>query len=117
MSSFIFLFMFVVPAAVLCWRLVVTKSRQQWLRIGAAAAAMATIAGAFVVYDEVADFDFKDWRSDVGLIAAMSGSAYLLAWAQRHRGNRRNRTISIIAAIIGLVPVIGAIATAMLFHE
>jgi hypothetical protein len=112
----LFIPMFLVPAGVLCWRLVVTKSRQRWLRVGAAAAAMATLVGAFVVYDEIADFPLKDWRSDLGLVAAASGSAYLLAWSQRHRGNRRHRTVSIIAAIVGLVPIAGAIATALLLR-
>ena len=114
MFDLVYLAMFLVPAAALCWRLVVTKSRQNWLKVGAAAAAMATIAGAFVVYDEIDDFDFKDWRSDVGLLAAMCGSLYLLGWSRRHRGNRQHRTLSIIAAIIGLVPVVGAVATAFL---
>ena len=64
---------------------------------------MMTAVGAFVVYDHLADFKFRDWRSDIGLAAASSGSVYLIAWAQRH-GNRRHRTVSIIAAIVGLVP-------------
>ena len=117
MFGYIFLLMFLVPAAALCWRLVVTKSRQNWLKVGAAAAVMATIAGAFVVYDEIDDFEFRDWRSDVGLVAAMCGSFYLLAWSRRSRGNRQHRTLSIIAAIIGLVPVVGAIATAFLLVD
>jgi hypothetical protein len=111
----LFLILFLVPVAALVWRLVVTKTRSHWIRVGAAGAAMVTAVGAFVVYDDLADFSFKDWRGDIGLIASMTGSAYLLAWAQRSRGNRRHRTLSIIAAIVGLVPVAGAILTGLLF--
>ena len=112
--SFAFLILFMVPIAALCWRLVVSKTRAQWIRVGAAAAAMVTAVGAFVVFDDLSDFNFKDWRADVALLAAMTGSIYLLAWSQR-RGNRRHRTLSIIAAVIGLVPVIGAILTGLFY--
>ena len=112
--SFVFLALFLVPIAALCWRLVVSKTRAQWIRVGAAAAAMVTAVGAFVVFDDLGDFNFKDWRADVALLAAMSGSIYLLAWSQRH-GNRRHRTVSIIAAIVGLVPVAGAVLTGLLY--
>jgi hypothetical protein len=115
--SGIFLILFLVPAAVLCWRIVVTKTRTHWLRIGAAAAAMINIVGSFVVYDKLYDFDFKDWRDDLALAAAATASIYLLGWAQRHRTNQRHRTISIIGAIIGLVPVVAAVATALLLRE
>lgn len=113
----VFLVMFLVPAAVLCWRVIVSKTRKRWRRAGAAAAAMTTVVGAFIVFDDLVDFKFKDWRSDVALVAAMSGSIYLLVWAQHHRGNRRHRTISIMAAIVGLVPVLGTIATTLLIRE
>ena len=112
--SFAFLILFLVPIAALCWRLVVSKTRAQWIRVGAAAAAMMTAVGAFTIFDDLGNFNFKDWRADVGLVAAMSGSIYLLAWAQRH-GNRRHRTLSIIAAVIGLVPIAGAILTGLLY--
>jgi hypothetical protein len=109
-----FLLMFFVPIAALCWRVVVSKTRAQWIRIGGAAAAMTTTVGALIVFDDLSDFSFKDWRADVALVASMSGSLYLLAWSQRH-GNRRHRTVSVIAAIVGLVPVAGAILTGFLF--
>jgi hypothetical protein len=115
LMNFIFLLMFMVPVAALCWRVVVSKTRAHWIRIGAAAAAMITVVGAVVVFDNLSEFSLKEWRSDVALAAASVGSIYLIAWAQRHHGNRRHRTISIIAAIVGLVPVAGAIATALLF--
>ena len=109
------LLLFAVPIAALLWRLVVSKTRANWIRAGAAGAATMTAVGAFVVYDKLADFNFKDWRSDVGLVAAASGSVYLFAWSQRQHGNRRHRTVSIIAAVIGLVPIAGAILTGILF--
>jgi hypothetical protein len=112
--SFIFLILFLVPIAALCWRLIVSKTRAHWIRVGAAGAAMVTAVGAFIVFDDLVDFNFKDWRADVGLVAAMSGSVYLLGWSQRH-GNRRHRTASIIGAIVGLVPILAAIAAAILF--
>ena len=112
--GFIFLVMFLMPVGVLCWRVVVTKSRKQWRRVGAAAAAMMTTVGAFIVFDDLTSFPFKDWRSDIALVASMSGSFYLLFWARHHRGNRRHRTISIIAAIVGLVPVVGTVFTTLL---
>ena len=117
MYALVLLVFFVIPVAVLCWRVVVTKTRTQWLRVGAAAAAMLTLVGAAVVYDDLMDFKFSDWRADIGLVAAMSGSVYLLLWSQRKHSNRRHRTISTIAAIIGLVPVVGIVVTALLFGE
>lgn len=117
MIEIVFLILFLVPTIVLCWRVVVTKSRRTWRRAGAATAATTTAVGAFVIFDRLAAFDFKDWRNDLALAAASSGSLYLLAWAQHPRGNHRHRTISIIAAIIGLVPVAGTIATVLLFRN
>jgi hypothetical protein len=114
MLNIVFLALFFVPIAALVWRLVVSKTRAQWIRVGAAGAAMMTAVGAFVVFDDLDDFSFKDWRGDIALLAAMSGSIYLLAWSSRH-GNSRHRTISIVAAIVGLVPVFGAVASALMF--
>lgn len=113
--EYLFLILFLVPIVALCWRVVVSKTRTSWLRIGAACAAMASAVGAFVVYDELSDFEFKEWRDDLGLLAAMLASLYLLAWSVRKAGNHRHRTVSIIAAIIGLVPVIGTVASALIF--
>ena len=115
MLNLVFLFLFFVPVAALIWRVVVSKTRANWIRIGAAGAAMTTAVGAFGVYDDLGNFSFKEWRADIALLASMSGSVYLLGWAQRPHGNRSHRTISIIAAIVGLVPVVGAIAAALLF--
>ena len=112
----VFLALFLVPVAVLCWRLVVTRTRTRLLRIGAAAAAMVTLVGALVVYDDLYNFTFADWRSGAALVAASSGSLYLLGWSLRHRSNQRHRTISIIAAIVGLVPAVAAVATVLIFR-
>jgi hypothetical protein len=117
MLDYVFLLLFLVPAIVLGWRLVITKSRTHWLRVGAAGAAMVTIVGAFIVFDNLTDFHFKDWRSDIGLAAATTGSVYLLAWSQRKHSNRRHRTISLVAAIVGLVPVAGTILSTLLLQE
>jgi len=113
----IFLVLFLIPAIVLAWRIVVTKSRSWPRKIGAAAAVMATIVGALVVYDDLYSFEFKDWRADLSLLAAVSASIYLLAWSRKHRGNKRHKTVSIIAAIIGLVPFVATIATALLLKQ
>jgi hypothetical protein len=115
MLNLVFLALFFVPIAALIWRVVVSKTRANWIRIGAAGAAMTTAVGAFVVYDDLGNFSFKDWRADIALLASMSGSIYLLGWASRPHGNRSHRTISIIAAVVGLVPVVGALAAAFLF--
>ena len=115
MISLVFLVLFFVPVAALVWRMVVSQTRAHWIRVGAAGAAMTTAVGAFVVYDDLGDFSFKDWRADVALFASMTGSLYLLGWAARPHSNHSHRTISIIAAIVGFVPVIGAVAAAFLF--
>lgn len=115
MINLVFLVLFFVPVAALVWRMIVSRTRAHWIRVGAAGAAMTTAVGALVVYDDLGDFSFKDWRADVALLASMTGSLFLLGWASRPHGNRSHRTISIIAAIIGFVPVIGAVAAAFLF--
>ena len=113
--AFVLLPLFLVPAGALLWRLIVTKTRAVWIRVGAAAAAMMTLLGAFMLVGPIADFNFRDWRSVFALVCAASGSVYLLLWSQRKHGNRRHRTVSIMAALIGLVPVIGAVLSGLLF--
>ena len=117
MLDYVFLLMFLIPAAVLCWRVIVTKTRAHWIRVGAAGAAMITAVGAVLVFHSLTDFQFKDWRSDVGLAAAVSGSVYLLLWSQRKHSNRRHRTISVVAAIVGFVPLVGTVLSTLLFQE
>ena len=113
--QWITLALFLVPAGALLWRVVVSKSRSWLLRMGGAGAAMITIVGAFTVFDDLGDFQFKDWRDDLALAAALSGSIYLLIWALRHRTNQRHRTISIIAAIIGFIPFIATVGSVLMF--
>lgn len=107
--------LFLVPAGALLWRVVVSKSRSWMLRIGGAGAAMITIVGAVTVFGDMGDFEFKDWRNDVALAAALAASIYLLIWATRHRTNQRHRTISIIAAIVGLIPFVATVASTLMF--
>jgi hypothetical protein len=105
----------VVPVAVLGWRLVVSKTRTTWIRVGAAAAAMTTVVGAVALMPRVTDFHFADWRDDFALAASLTGSAYLLVWALRKHSNRRHRTMSIIAACIGFAPAIAIALNALFF--
>ena len=42
LMAYLFILVFLVPVAALIWRLVVSKTRAHWIRIGAAAAAMVT---------------------------------------------------------------------------
>ena len=116
MYGYLSVLLLLVPAGVLGWRIVVSKTRHDWIKIGAAAAAMATLVGAVTIAPYLEDFDSRDWRLDAGMVAAVSGSIYLLAWSQRKYGNRQHRTISIVAAIIGLVPVVASLATSLLFR-
>src|SRR6476469_4154944 len=112
----IFLLLFLVPIAALLWRLVVSRTRAHWIRVGAAAAAMLTAVGAFMVFQDLAYFHFRGWLEDSARLASTAGSFYLLAWSMR-RGDRGHRTISVIAAIVGLVPVAGALLTGLLVGE
>jgi uncharacterized membrane protein YfcA len=117
MYGYVALLLFLIPVGVLCWRVVVSKTRRQWLRIGGASAAMATLVGAVTIFPYVEDFNFREWRLDVGMVAASTGSLYLLAWSQRKHSNRRHRTFSIVAAIVGLIPIVSALATNLLFRD
>jgi hypothetical protein len=112
------LILLLVPVALLFWRAVSSKSRLP-RRLGAAAAAMLTLVGAAVGENAPSENFLKTMRlSDVrdafALLAAASGSLYLLWWSTRG-GRATNRTLSIIAAVIGLVPIIAAIANAVIF--
>ena len=107
-----------IPAIVLLWRVIVSKQRK-WVRGGAATAAMLTIVGSFVMPSldiaNVSSFRLHSVREAIGLLAATTGPVYLLLWARKHRGRGRSRTMSILAAIVGLVPIFAAIAVAIFF--
>jgi hypothetical protein len=79
--------------------------------------AKATLVGAATIFPYVEDFNFRDWRLDVGLAAATTGSVYLLGWSQRKHSNRRHRTISVVAAVVGLIPIVSTLATNLLLKD
>jgi hypothetical protein len=117
MYGYVSLLLFLIPVGVLCWRVVVSKTRRQWIKIGGASAAMATLVGAATIFPYVEDFNFRDWRLDVGLAAATTGSVDLLGWSQRKHSNRRHRTISVVAAVVGLIPIVSTLATNLLLKD
>lgn len=108
-----------VPVAALGWRIVASKSR--WPRkAGAAAAAMLTLVGAAASENAPSEtflttMRIINVRDAIAVLAASSGSLYLLWWASSHRGRAMYKTVSIVAAILGLVPIIGAVANAILY--
>jgi hypothetical protein len=116
----IFTLLFLVPIAALMWLVVVSHSR--WpKRIGAAAAAMVTAVGAVtappLVPSDLTEYRIANVREAVALLAASTGSLYLLLWTRIHHGRGRNRTLATIAAIIGLVPVAAALVVALYVQE
>lgn len=114
----IFMVILWVPAIVLLWRTIVSK--QRWpVRVGAAACAMLTIVGSFTMPKldmfNVGGYRLSSTRDALALLAAVTGPVFLLLWSRKHRGRGRSKTVSIIAAIIGLVPIVAAIAVAIFF--
>jgi hypothetical protein len=111
----IFTLLLLVPVAALLWLALVSHSGMP-KRIGAIAAAAVTVAGAMsvppMVPDELGSYRIATARDVLALVAAAAGSIYLLVWTRIHRGRGRNRTLASIAAIIGLVPILAAIAAA-----
>jgi peptidoglycan/LPS O-acetylase OafA/YrhL len=118
MTPIFYLALLAVPAAVLLWRVVVSKQKTR-VRIGAAVCAMLTLVGAVVMprfaFGESDTSHLETIRDGLAVLAAASGPLYLLFWSRKHRGRGRSRTISIIAAIIGLVPIVATLATALIF--
>jgi hypothetical protein len=116
----IFLLLFAVPVAALLWLAAVSHSR--WSkRIGAATAAMVTVVGAVaappLVPDDLSNYQISNARDGAALLAASAGSIYLLIWSRIHHGRGRNRTLASIAAIVGLVPILAALAAAFYAAE
>ena len=111
----IFTLLLLVPVAALLWLALVSHSGMP-KRVGAIAAAAVTLAGAMSVPpmapDELGSYRIATSRDVLALAAAAAGSIYLLVWTKIHRGRGRNRTLASIAAIIGLVPILAAIAAA-----
>ncbi len=109
-----------VPVIVLLWRTIVSK--QNWpVRIGAATAATLTAVGSvtapWVNFTDVSDYRVEGVRDWIALAACCVGPAYLYLWSRKHRGRGRSKTISIIAAIIGAVPIIAALTLYVLYTE
>src|SRR3954451_17428979 len=116
----IFLLLFLVPVAALLWLALASHSR--WpKRVGAITAAMVTVVGAVsmppLIPDELATYEIGNVRQIAAIAAASAGSLYLLVWTQIHRGRGRNRTLASIAAIVGLVPILAAVAAAFYSAE
>jgi hypothetical protein len=113
-----FMILLLIPAIVLLWRVVVSK--QRWaVRAGAATGAMLTVVGSVTMprldLFNVAGYHLTSVRDAIALLAATSGPIYLLLWSRKHRGRGRSKTISIIAAIVGLVPIVAAVGVAIFF--
>lgn len=116
----IFLLLFLVPVAALLWLAMVSHSR--WpMRVGAITAAMVTVVGAVsmppIVPDELSNYQIGTVRQITAIVAASAGSLYLLVWTRIHHGRGRNRTLASIAAIVGLVPILAAVAAALYSAE
>ena len=105
-----------IPVAVLLWRMIVSK--QKWpVRIGAAAAAMLTFVGSFTVRGEAGGFRIAGTREWIALALCAVGPAYLFLWSRKHHGRKHSKTVSLIAAIIGFVPILGAILITLYYAE
>lgn len=117
LSMFYVAFLF-IPAATLAWRAIVSKQKIR-VRAGAAVCAMLTVVGAIAMPQFVIDGSettrLETARDGLSVLAAASGPIYLLFWSRKHRGRGQSRTISIIAAVIGLVPIAATLATALIF--
>jgi hypothetical protein len=109
-----------VPIAALLWLALI--SRSHWpMRVGAVAAAAVTMVGAATMPpltpSDLSNYDIANVRDVTAIVAATVGSLYLLAWFRLHRGRGRNRTLATIAGIIGLVPILAAVAAALYSAE
>ncbi|MES2119576.1 MAG: hypothetical protein V4513_03245 [Pseudomonadota bacterium] len=117
-TTLLFIVLLAIPAIVLFYRTVVSKQKVI-VRAGAGAAAMLTLVGAFVMprfaLGQSDVYRLSSMRDGLALLAAASGPLYLLFWSRKHRGRGRSRTISIIAAIVGLVPIVATLAIAMIY--
>lgn len=116
--TLVFILILAVPAIVLFYRTVVSKQKKA-VRVGAAATAMLTLVGAIAMprfaIGEGDTYRLSSVRDGLALLAAASGPIYLLFWSRKHRGRGRSRTISIIAAIVGLVPIVATLAIALIY--
>jgi hypothetical protein len=114
-----FLYLLWIPALVLLWRTIVSK--QGWrVRIGAATAAMLSFVGSVTappLFLNLELYRISAPRDFLALAVAAVGPIYLLLWARKSRGRGRSKTVSMIAGIFGLVPILGALAVAFMYTE
>lgn len=107
-----------VPAGVLLWRVIVSKQKIA-VRAGAAVCAMLTLVGAIVMphfaLGEQDTSRLETVRDGLAILGAASGPVYLLFWSRKHRGRGKSKTISVFAAVIGLVPIVATLATALMY--
>ena len=104
-----------ISVAVLLWRMVVSK--QQWpVRLGAAAAAMLTFVGSITATGGN-NFEIQGSREWVALALCAAGPTYLFLWSLKHRGRKKSKTISLIAAVIGFVPILAALIITYIYAE
>ena len=104
-----------IPVAVLLWRMIVSK--QKWpVRMGAAAAAMLTVVGS-VTAPSGTSFRIQGAREWAALALCAAGPVYLFLWSRKHHGRKRSKTVSLIAAVIGAVPILAAILVTFYYAE
>jgi hypothetical protein len=116
MIGYLFTFLLWIPVAVLLWRMVVSK--QRWpLRMGAAVAAMLTFVGSATAPAVGSDFRIVGLREWTALAICAAGPAYLFLWSRKHRGRGKSRTVSLMAAIVGFVPIAAALILAIIYAE
>lgn len=118
MMDLLFIALLAVPAIVLLYRTVVSKQKTI-VRAGAAACAMLTLVGAAAMprfaLGGSETYRLTSIREGLALLAATSGPLYLLFWSRKHRGRGLSRTISVIAAIVGFVPIAATLAIALIY--
>jgi hypothetical protein len=96
-----------ISVAVLLWRTITSK--QHWaVRLGGAAAAMLTFVGSITARG-ASGFRIEGIREWIAIALCAAAPAYLFLWSRSRRGRKRPRTASLIAALIGFVPIVASI--------
>jgi hypothetical protein len=114
--SYAFILLLWVPVAILLWRMAVSK--QGWpVRVGAATTAMLGFVGSLTAPPASGNFRIDGEREWAALAISAAAPAYLLLWSQLHGGRGSSRTISLIAVIVGLVPIAAALTLAVIYAE
>ena len=117
MISYVFMLLLWIPVGALLWRMVVSK--QRWpQRLGAAGAAMLTFVGSVTAQPGGTEgYRIVGAREWTALVICAAGPTYLYLWSRKHRGRGKSRTLSIMAAIIGFVPIVAALVLAFVYAE